>query len=193
MTRYIALLAFVCLCSFSFAQTNNAVKSKLSEGAKFLFKNIKTKTTEAEKNFIYQKLQVKQSKDKKSLELEGFPVEFQVYPTDLNKDGMEEIFVTLSSAALFGNVGSTVLFFIKDKSGKYQQQTEVIGGIPMLMSSKNMGYPDILIGGPGMEYPSFRWNGKDYRYYKPVKDGSAESTNSTDVSVSSKTYTDVLK
>jgi hypothetical protein len=192
MTRYITLLALMSVSVYAFAQTNTAAKPTLSEGAKVIFKNIKSKTTEAEKNFIYQKLQVKLAKDKKSFELEGQPVEVQVLPADLNNDGIEEVFVTLASGALFGNTGQTVLLFLKDKAGKYLQQTEIVGGIPVILNTKNLGYVDIVIAGPGFEHPSFRWNGKDYRYYKAVKDESL-ANNSTDLTAFSKAYTGTLK
>jgi hypothetical protein len=192
MTRVIILLALVSISANAVAQTNTAAKTVLSEGAKVIFKNVKSKTTEAEKNFIYQKLQVKLTKDKKSFTLEGQPVDVQVFPVDLNSDGVEEVFVTLASGFLFGNTGQTVLLFMKDKAGKFQQQTEIAGGIAMILNTKNQGYPDIAVGGPGFEHPSFRWNGKDYRYHKAVKDESLATT-STSLEVFSKAYIDTLK
>ena len=189
MPRFITLLACIGFPCCMYAQPNAPL---LSEGAKVIFKNIKTKTTDAEKNFIYQKLQVKLAKDKKSFVLEGQPVEVRVFPTDLNKDGIEEVFATLTSGALFGNTGQTVLLFMKDKAGKYQQQTEIVGGIPIILSSRNLEYMDIVIAGPGLEHPAFRWNGKDYRYFKTVKDESL-AKNSYDLTSFSKQYTDNLK
>jgi hypothetical protein len=34
------------------------------------------------------------------------------------------------------------------------------------MPTKNLGYPDLMIGGPGFEHPVWRWNGKEYNVYK---------------------------
>lgn len=191
MTRLFLSIAFAGITCCAAAQGNNATPA-LSPGARLIFGNVKTRTSAPEKNAIYQKLQLKIAKDKRSFELEGQPVEVKVYPADLNKDGMEEVFVTLSSGALFGNVGQTVLLFMKDKAGKYQQQTEIAGGIPVILKTSHLGYADIVVAGPGMEHPAFRWNGKDYRYYSSVKD-EALSSAATYIEEFSKAYTRTLQ
>jgi len=38
------------------------------------------------------------------------------------------------------------------------------------MPTINKGYPDLIIGGPGFEFPIWRWNGKEYAYINKVKD-----------------------
>ncbi len=40
--------------------------------------------------------------------------------------------------------------------------------MPEFQKTFNLGYPDLLIGGPGFEQPVWRWNGKEYQFYKTV-------------------------
>jgi hypothetical protein len=41
--------------------------------------------------------------------------------------------------------------------------------MPEFQKTFNLGYPDLLIGGPGFEQLVWRWNGKEYQFYKKVK------------------------
>ncbi|MCU7552888.1 hypothetical protein OCK74_27460 [Chitinophagaceae bacterium LB-8] len=99
------------LSILSFAQTNPA------EGAKLLFTNVKSSLSIADKNLIYKNLGVKLSKDKTqfvSMEDEGseFPFTAQVFPSDLNKDGKEDIFVVYGNSYTSGQTGSSVVLYI---------------------------------------------------------------------------------
>jgi hypothetical protein len=69
------------------------------------------------------------------------------------------------------------------------------GGIAMILLSKNAGYPDIAIGGPGFEFPAYRWDGKKYKYFKKIKDADLQSNKIKymDISQYSKLYTNTLK
>jgi hypothetical protein len=162
----------------------------LSAGAALLFRDVKTAASIAEKNMIFQDLNLKLSPDRKSFVLDEFAVHTQVFPVDMNKDGQEELFVIQGSSALFGHTGQGFGLYMKDKAGTYRQQPEMGGaGIPIILSVKNLGYPDILIGGPGFEFPVYRWNGRNYAYHRKMKDQSLNSKNSTDIETYSISYT----
>lgn len=193
MTRYLIISYFLCFSLFSLAQNNNANKTNLSEGVNLLFKTTKSKLTDAEKNMIFQDLKLKLSKDKKQFIIDEYPVNVKILPTDINKDDKEEIFVGVESSALYGNVGQNFSLYIKNSGGVYQSHTEIGGGIPIILITKNLGYPDILIGGPGMEFPVYRWDGKKYLLNRKMKDGALNSKNSTDIEAYSKTYTSAAK
>ena len=142
---------------------------------------------------MFQKTGLELSKDKKQFMSGEYPVEVQVFPTDLNKDGREEIFVGLASTSLFGNTGESFLLFTKNSAGKYVQHEALGNGRPVILATKNHGYPDILIGGPGFEYPVLKWNGKKYMYSKMMKDAVLQKTKSTDIDEFSKSYTSAIK
>jgi hypothetical protein len=149
-------------------------QTQLSEGAKLLFKNIKTKLTSSEKNQVYKTSGLVVSNDKKQFAIANDAVSLDhsfnavVLPTDLNNDGKEELFVIYGNSYTSGETGSNVLLFIKDKMGNYQFNFGFSGTSPLILSTKKAGYPDLLIGGPGVEYPVWRWNGKEYIFYKKI-------------------------
>lgn len=162
------LLSAICICLSlaAWAQAN---------GPALLFAKSGSRLTDAEKKLVFQELGLKLMPDGKTLMSEDFEVEARVYPTDLNADGKEDVFVVMSSAALYGNTGQGYALFLKNAAGSYTQQNEGGAGIPAVLKTKNMGFPDLLVGGPGFEHPVYRWNGREYKLYKKLKDGSAES------------------
>jgi hypothetical protein len=40
------------------------------------------------------------------------------------------------------------------------------------MASAGRLHPDLLIGGPGMTAPTYRWNGTKYQFYKEIDFGA---------------------
>lgn len=166
--------------------TNNVI---LTEGAALLFVNTKTKLTTTEKNNLFQNLQLQLSADKKSFLSAEIPVDVSVYPTDMNKDGNEEIFVVLASVQLFGNAGQTFSLYIKNKKGVYMLQEVTGPGSAVILTAKSLGYHDLLIGGPGFTFPVYKWNGSKYIYHRKMKNGTLNNNNSTDIEPFSKRYT----
>lgn len=194
MKNLFTTIGFLLLTNFTYAQNREATSNiSLTEGADLLFKNIKTKLTTTEKNYLFQNLQLQLSPDKKSFLSAEIPVDVSVYPTDMNKDGKEEIFVVLGSVQLFGNAGQTFLIYIKNKKGLYMQHGETGPGTAVILATKNLGYPDILIGGPGFVFPVHRWNGSKYLYHRKMKDAALNNNNSTDIETYSKRFTDAKK
>ena len=107
--------------------------------------------------------------------------------------GKEEVFVLFGNSYTSGNAGSSISLFIKNAAGVYSLDLGFPGTVPDALSTSNQGYPDLLIGGPSFEYPVWRWNGKEYIYYKSVKDADYEKLKKTGIEEMSKTYQQSLK
>lgn len=147
---------------------------KLSAVATLLFANVKCKLTDDEKNEIASStgfvLSGKKDEpfamDKESLD---YPYSSQVTITDMNKDGIEEVFIQYGNTFTSGNAGQSIVLYIKNKQGKYNMNLGFPGIDPQQQKTGYGGYPDLLIGGPGMQAPIWRWDGKEYKFYKSVK------------------------
>ncbi len=85
---------------------------------------------------------------------------------DLNGDGQPEVFVSISSGSCYGMAGGELHLFIKDKQGQWKSNLGFPAGDYNLLSTKNKGFPDIEIGGPGSCSPVWRWNGTEYDIHK---------------------------
>ena len=179
------------------ASKNIAGNNSLSKGAGLLFKNIKTKLSDNEKNAIFDSLRFIISKDGKQFisdaESADYPFDAFVYPTDFNKDDKEEIFVVFGNSYTSGMAGSSINIYIADKNGTYRMNLGFPGMLPDALATVNLGYPDLLIGGPGMEFPVYRWNGKMYDYFRTVKNADYEKLKPTSVEALSKTYSGTIK
>ena len=172
--------------------------NKLNDVAAVLFKNVKTKLTTAEQNEIATKLGFILSTDKDQpfaadKDSKDYPFAAIVMPTDVNKDGKEEIFVSFGNSYTSGNTESSVSLFIKNAAGAYTLNLGFPGTVPDALTTSSQGYPDLLIGGPGMEYPVYRWNGKEYAYLKAVKDADYGKLKTTNVQEVSKSYQQTIK
>jgi hypothetical protein len=97
----------------------------------------------------------------KILDACGKATEPQVDVVDLNGDGQPEVFV-LAEGTCYGRAGGELSLLIKDSQGRWQSNLGFSAGGYKLLSTKNKGYPDIEIGGPGFCFPVWRWNGKAY-------------------------------
>lgn len=190
-----------CTCSIIFFAVilNVQAQKVLSEGAALLFKNIKSSLPAEDRNSLFKKSGFVLSKDKKQFVIaasEGmmdYPFPAFVFPTDMNKDGKEEIFVIFGNGYTSGQTGSSLLLFIKDKTGNYQTNFGFSGAMPVIMPTKNGGYPDLLIGGPGFEFPVWRWNGKEYVYYRKITDKSLGKLKTSSIEDESRIYCNALR
>jgi hypothetical protein len=117
-----------------------------------------------------------------------FPFGAMVYPTDMNKDNKEEVFISFGNTYTSGNTGSSIVLFIKDVKGTYITQLGFPGTVPDVLTTTNQGYPDLLIGGPGFEYPVWKWNGKAYVFGRNVKDADYEKLKKQSLEQLSKAY-----
>lgn len=192
MKHFTSLL--VCCCHLAIV---TAQSSKLSPVAEALFKNVKSKLTIAEKNTIATKTNFILSgnsdqpfaSDKDSKE---YPFAAHVYPTDINKDGKEDVFILFGNSYTSGNTESSISLYVKTASGAYTMLLGFPGTLPDVLTTVSKGYPDLLIGGPGMEFPVLRWNGKDYAYHHEVKDAAYAKLKKTGVDSLSKAYQEKL-
>ena len=193
MKRYFVIAILFIISFASLAQTKTTVA--LSEGATLLFKNTKSKLTNDDKNWLFKQLNFTLSRDKKKFMSGEYDVAITPYITDMNKDGNEEVFIVMESGALYGNTGQDFILYIKNSKSNFERDPELGGGIAMILVSKNPGYPDIAIGGPGFDFPICRWDGKKYKYLKKLKDADLQSgkVKYMDLSECSKLYTDTLK
>lgn len=191
MNHLLPFLFLLLAAVQTFAQQNTGVTNNTMPGVQLLFKNIKTKLTNAEQSAVFRQLGFGMSKDRKQFiaDADGAdaPFDAQVFPTDLNKDGVEEVFVVYGNSYTSGATGSSVVLFIKNTAGVYEDNLGFPGTVPDVLPTASKGYPDLLIGGPGFEHPVWRWNGKSYAFLKKVSDQALKNTKS--IEEISKAYT----
>lgn len=94
---------------------------------------------------------------------------YSISPFDLNGDGVDEIFIFAYRMDKCGAYNCPVLFYAKDRTGKYRLVQEFIGmdGIRFAQGKDEYG----LIGFPrplaqiedGKEWYDWRWDGKQYK------------------------------
>ena len=193
MKNYLIIAALLILPFALVAQDKKA--ASLTDGSKLLFKTTKSKLTIDEKNSLFKQLNLTLSKNKKQFMSGEFEVAVACYVTDMNKDSIEEVFIVMQSTALYGNTGEAFSLYIKNSSGSFEKQAELGEGIAMILISKRPDYPDIAVGGPGFEFPAYRWDGKKYKYLKKIKDADLQSKKIKymDLASCSRSYTDTLK
>jgi hypothetical protein len=105
-----------------------------------------------------------------TLQVEGVecsqPTEVEVTLRDLDGDGREEVFVALSNFCLYGNTGTATSVFIRDGEGTFRRHLGFPGFVDVLEDDIHLGFPDLLIGGPGFCFPVWRWNGEAYDFHR---------------------------
>ena len=96
----------------------------------------------------------------------GLPAGAAVEFSDWNGDGNKEVLVVAGNSCTSGMAGSSVFLFIKDTTGTYLPNLGFPASSATPMATSNLGYPDLLIGGPGFCFPVWRWNGTEYDYLR---------------------------
>lgn len=192
MIRYL-VLGGLCLPLFTQGQSSATAAQTNSEEVQYLFKDVRSKLSDSEKSFIFNELEISLSDDKQAWISYELPVYIQIYPSDMNKDGLEEVFVAMSSTALFGGMsgGNKALIYMKSPAGAYQLSATIDGSMSILPTA-NLGYPDLLAGGPGFEFPVYRWDGTTYQYNRIIKDADYEKNNPIDIADYSKAYSETI-
>jgi hypothetical protein len=184
MNRFLLTTTFLLAGIFCMAQQRPTPASNtqgvLSEGARLLFSQPGSKLTTSEKNAVFRMLGLQVRPDKKGFRMDGFDVGAKAYPVDMNKDGVEEVFVVMDGL-LFGNTGEGVALFMKNSAGVYVQQEEIAGGIAVILDTKTGGYPDLVIAGPGFDFPLYKWNGKSYGYVGTISDDALQNARTSTV------------
>ena len=195
MKQIYTLLAGIFLYSITVTAQTTA---RLSPIAAELFKGVKSLITVNERNFIAQQTGFILSGNKEQpfaldKDSKEYPFGITVLPTDLNKDGKEEIFIGFGNGYTSGNTGSSIALFIKNAAGVYEMNFGFPGMLPDVLTTANKGYPDLVVGGPGFEFPVFRWNGKAYDNYKTMSDAVYSKTKKTSAEDLSKQYQKTVK
>lgn len=96
----------------------------------------------------------------------GQPASTAVSFSDWNHDSTPEVLVISGNTCTSGMAGSSAVLFIKDSAGTYQPNLGFPAASADPQSTLNLGYPDLLIGGPGFCFPIWRWNGTEYEYLR---------------------------
>ena len=186
----LAIVLLFCLRSWS--QQNN-----LSEGARLLFQNTKSKLSNAEKENIFKQTSFLLSTDKKQFisdkDAVDYPFDAFVYPTDLNKDGNEEIFILFGNTYTSGNTGSTITAFIKNSAKQYKVQLGFPGTLPDAIIGSSTAYPDLIIGGPGFKFPVWKWKAGQYAFSKSIREADLAKIKTENIESLSKKYVDKIK
>ncbi len=170
-----------------FASTVKAEPINLSPFVAMLFSNVKTKLTDAEKNDFVLKTGLTAADTAKTKK--GKPkTKFTIYPTDLNNDGKEEIFLCITRSPL-GIPLNNYFFYAKDPSGIYQPLPGEIGqGVKVILNNKS-GYPDLITGVPGLAREVWSWNGKVYRLQQTLNSSINIQYKTKDIDKASEEYT----
>lgn len=183
---YLAVALLVLSCSL-------IAQPDLTPGARQLFKNTNSKLSVSEKNKIFSLTGFLLSKDKNQFVIDkeamDFPFDAFVYPVDLNKDGREEVVILFGNGFTSGHTGSSVLLFIKNAAGTYQSNLGFPSASIYALTALNKGFPDLVITGPGWEFPVWRWNGRAYAYNRRITDKQFGTVKKTDMETLSKQYT----
>ena len=95
-------------------------------------------------------------------------LDYEAEVVDLNGDGRPEVFTSVHGVCLGGATGVSMELYIKGSDGRWKPQFG-FPGIYTVLKTKNKGYPDIEIGGPGNCFPVWRWNGKEYYLHKKCR------------------------
>ena len=111
----------------------------------------------------------------------------------LNKDGKEEIFILFGNTYTSGNTGSSIMVFIKNTSNQYKMNLGFPSTLPDAITSSSTAYPDLVIGGPGFEFPIWKWKAGEYVFSKSIKEKDLEKLKTESIETISKKYTDQIK
>ncbi len=178
-------------------QPNVFQEVPLTKAATKLFKNCISKTSNAEKNEIAAIMNFHSTPDGTQF-LAGdddyysqFPFDVLVYPLDINNDDIEEVAIVYGHPAISGdNVISTL--FIKDSNGSYIMNFGFNGSL-ILLPNSTKNFPDIAIGGPGFEFPVWRWNGKVYSNFKKINDSQLTAAKPIYIEEANQRYIEKIK
>lgn len=184
MKHLILLFFFMILSPILLEAQSKENNTSLSPEAKYIFQYVKTKLNIAEKNFFGEGYKLKYDAesndtslyffDKDDTTLNDETVSVYISPVDLNKDGVEEIFIQ-DQSGFFGPQIQDQTFYIKNNKGDYVLQKDVSSPGFFARATSFGGYPDLIGGaggGPGFNYkvPTrfnvYRWDGKEYKLFK---------------------------
>lgn len=94
----------------------------------------------------------------------GEDVEYEAEAVDLNGDGRLEV-LTQEFGSCFGRAGVQMNLYIESAKGRWKSQFG-FPGTPRVLKTRNRGFPDIEVQGPGTCFPVWRYDGQQYRIHK---------------------------
>jgi hypothetical protein len=159
LDKFFMLGVALCIMAFS-------IPGMAAEGYDMLYKGTASKLSRQEKMDIFSQLGFRLSKDRKFIidETCEEDVSPDVEVTDLNGDGIDEVFVIWGNTCTSGHTGQSITLLIKDRKGRFVKNIDVPGNNYDRLSQRNKGFPDLLIGGPGFCYDVWQWSGIKYEY-----------------------------
>ena len=95
-------------------------------------------------------------------------LDYEAEVVDLNGDGQPEVFTSVQGTCMGGMAGVHMNLYIRGADGRWQPQFG-FPGIYNVLKTRNKGFPDIEIGGPGNCFPVWRWNGSAYAIYRKCR------------------------
>ena len=122
--------------------------------------------TPADRNAIFKAAGFKKARDGQYIRCEeetptASYTPGQIKLANLNGDGQPEAWVTESSMFCYGSPHTSFVLVQKD-AGAWCVLIDGVG-IPVVLKTKRLGWPDIKVSGPGFgKFPVYRWNGKSY-------------------------------
>jgi hypothetical protein len=160
-TLYKFIMLVGALCIMAFSKTGMA-----AEGYEILFKRTASKLSRQEKMDIFNQLGFRLSKERKFIIDDTCEenVSPDVEVTDLNGDGIDEVFIIWGNTCTSGHTGQSITLFIKDRKGRFVKNLDVPGNSYNRLSQRNKGFPNLIIGGPGFCYAVWKWSGIKYEY-----------------------------
>jgi hypothetical protein len=99
-----------------------------------------------------------------SLKQDGIDTSYSAEVVDLNGDGQPEVFVSYGGPQ-FGRTGSQINLYIKGPDGRWKHNLG-FGGEAERLKTRNLGFPDLKILGPGSCSPVWRYTGREYTIHK---------------------------
>ena len=151
------------------ALTTACSAQKPSPGAAILFAKDNGGLSVADQNLIFESLGMAVDSTGKGFTMCDQPAGYEVSFSDWNKDGIKEVLVIFGNSCTSGMAGSSVALFIKHSaSAGYSTNLGFPGASADSQSTSNLGYPDLLVGGPGFCFPVWRWDGKEYQFLESV-------------------------
>jgi hypothetical protein len=93
------------------------------------------------------------------------PGKLEIY-RDINGDGRPDAVVTEASGICYGNSGSHFWLLTKQANGSWKAMINQTGIPEFVPTNKGRGgWPSLSIGGPGLCFPVYRWNGRVWELY----------------------------
>jgi len=188
----LVLLVFGFASFYSFAQDIN-----LDQKANLLFSKSNSQLTSAEKIEIFRlsgfELAANGTQFYHSANPEeaNTPFDVIVHPIDINNDGIEEIGIIYGQLNTKKVMDRSTLLFVRDRSGQFTANLGLPGAL-IFININDRVFSDVIISGPGYEFPVYRWNGYAYLKHKTITKNKLGKLNLTYLSQASYAYSRTL-